>query len=171
MRTPINIIRAIYDRWFLDDVAFARKSGVRVGADCRIFTRKLGSEPYLITLGNHVTISQDVTFINHDGGVWVFRKEYPDLDVFGTIVIEDNCFIGANATILPGVRIGANSIVGAASLVNRDIPSDSMAAGVPARVIGSIAEYKAKKLAQTLDTKRLTEEQKRETLLKHFRLK
>jgi acetyltransferase-like isoleucine patch superfamily enzyme len=49
-----------------------------------------------------VTISQDVTFINHDGGVWVFRNEFPELDVFGTIVIEDNCFIGANTTICPG---------------------------------------------------------------------
>jgi len=51
------------------------------------------------------------------------------------IVIEDNVWIGARATILKGVRIGANSVIGAGAVVTRSIPPNSVAAGVPARVI------------------------------------
>jgi serine acetyltransferase len=71
---------------------------------------------------------------------------------------------------MPGVRIGTNSIVGAASLVKNDIPPNSVAAGVPARVVSSIGEYKEKELAQSLNIKMLPERKKREFLLKHFHL-
>ena len=51
------------------------------------------------------------------------------------VVIEENVFLGAGVRVLKGVRIGRNSVVGAGSVVTRDIPSDVIAAGVPARVI------------------------------------
>ena len=54
------------------------------------------------------------------------------------IVIGKNVWIGANVTILGGVTIGDNSIIAAGAVVNKDIPPDSVAAGVPARVIKSI---------------------------------
>jgi len=54
------------------------------------------------------------------------------------VIIEENCVIGANVTILPGVRIGANSLVGAASLVAKSIPPNSIAYGHPASVKGKI---------------------------------
>lgn len=54
------------------------------------------------------------------------------------IVIGKNVWIGANATILGGVTIGDNSIIAAGAVVTKDVPSDSVAAGVPARVIKSI---------------------------------
>jgi len=61
-----------------------------------------GSEPYLVRLGDHVSITAGVKFISHDGGVWVFRDRFPELDVFGPITVGSNVFIGINALIMPG---------------------------------------------------------------------
>jgi acetyltransferase-like isoleucine patch superfamily enzyme len=51
------------------------------------------------------------------------------------VIIEDDVWIGANATILPGVRVGKGSVIGAGSVVTNDIPEYSIAVGIPARVI------------------------------------
>jgi acetyltransferase-like isoleucine patch superfamily enzyme len=56
----------------------------------------------------------------------------------GEVVLKENCKIGSHSTILPGVTIGINSIIGAHSLVNRDIPNDVIAFGVPAKIIRKI---------------------------------
>ena len=59
----------------------------------------------------------------------------------GEINIGNNVFIGAGLRILYDVTIGDNVIIGAGSLVNKDIPSETVAAGVPCKVIGSFDEY------------------------------
>ncbi|MDF1515350.1 MAG: DapH/DapD/GlmU-related protein, partial [Anaerolineae bacterium] len=51
------------------------------------------------------------------------------------IVIEDNCWIGGHAVILDGVRIGSGSVIGAGSVITKDIPANSFVVGNPARVI------------------------------------
>ena len=61
-------------------------------------------------IGNHVTISGNVQFVNHDGGVWVFREKEPDIDVFGPIVIGNNVFI-SNGTFIKDTDIPDNTIV------------------------------------------------------------
>ena len=53
----------------------------------------------------------------------------------GTIILKENCKIGSHSTIMPGVTIGANSIVGAHSFVNKNIPDNVLAFGVPAKII------------------------------------
>ena len=57
-------------------------------------------------------------------------------------------FIGSNTTILNNVRIGPNAIIAAGSIVNKDVPPNSVVAGVPARVIGSFDEYVQKRKKQ-----------------------
>tara|TARA_B100000989_G_scaffold297916_1_gene285248 strand:+ start:19234 stop:19641 length:408 start_codon:yes stop_codon:yes gene_type:complete len=52
----------------------------------------------------------------------------------GKVVLKQNCKIGSHSTILPGVTVGKNSIIGAHSLVNKDIPDNTLAYGVPAKV-------------------------------------
>jgi len=123
---------------------YFRKQGAQIGNDCFIVPTQLGTEPYLVKIGNHVTIAADVFFTTHDGAAWVFRNEVPDLQVFGPIVIEDNCVIGARSAIFPNVRIGANSVVGAGSVVISDVAPNSLVMGVPARSFGSIDRYRAK---------------------------
>ena len=56
-------------------------------------------------------------------------------DSHGKVILKQNCRIGSHSTILPGVSIGKNSIIGAHSLVNKDIPDNVVAFGVPIRVV------------------------------------
>jgi len=74
----------------ISNLDYARKVGVEFGKGCVLSTRYWGSEPYLIEIGDHVHITSGVSFITHDGGVWVFREKVPDFDVFGKIVIGNN---------------------------------------------------------------------------------
>jgi len=127
---------------------YFRKQGARIGEGCVISTKLLGTEPYLVSLGNRVWISGDVVFHTHDGGVWVLRDNRPSLDIFGPIIIEDNCIIGVGAQLLPNIRIGRNSIVGPGSVVISDVPPYSIVMGVPARPISSFAKYQEKCLAR-----------------------
>jgi len=123
---------------------YFRKQGAQIGEGCFIVPSSIGTEPYLIKIGNHVAIAQGVKFETHDGGAWIFRDEIADLQVFGPIVIEDNCVIGQNSVLFAGIRIGRNSIVGASSVVITDVPPDTIVMGVPARPFGSVQKYKGK---------------------------
>ena len=127
-----------------DPIGYARSIGVRIGENCRLLcdpATAFGSEPFLVTLGNHVTVTAGVRFITHDGGVWVFRDEHPDIDLFGPIAVGDNAFIGVATIVMPGVTIGNNCVIGSGSVVTRDIPDNTVAVGSPARVIKTTAEY------------------------------
>lgn len=137
-----SILLMKYDNFTIAE--YFRQQGATIGEGCYIVPRSLGTEPYLVTIGNHVAITEGVRLHTHDGGTWIFRQEHPDLRVFGTITIEDNCLIGLGAQILPGVTIGKNSIVGAGSIVISDVPPNSIVMGIPARIFGSIAKYKEK---------------------------
>ena len=58
----------------------------------------------------------------------------------GKVILKKNCKIGSHSVIMPGVTVGENSVVGACSFVNKDIPANVIAAGVPAKVIRKIDE-------------------------------
>jgi acetyltransferase-like isoleucine patch superfamily enzyme len=148
-----------------------RGLGVRIGCHCRIYLGSdFGSEPYLVTIGDHVTITSGVRFSAHDGGVWLFREEFPDIDVFAPICVGNNVFIGNNAIILPGVVIGDNCIIAAGSVVTGAVPDNSVVAGVPARVIKSVEEYRTKVMSNAVYIRGCSREEKRRILLEKFGL-
>ena len=153
----------------------AIRNGMHIGANCRFLGRQnFGSEPYLIEIGNDVTISNDVVFINHDGGTSVIKKlnnkEYEKVIRFGKIKIGNNCFIGARSILMPEISIGDNVIVGAGSIVTKDIPPDSVVAGVPAKVIKTIDEYANKCIKETPDYSEIEyKRNKRNTIIKLYR--
>jgi acetyltransferase-like isoleucine patch superfamily enzyme len=148
-----GLIRAVRHRLEMrryDDFTIAeyfRARGARIGDACRIIVRDLGPEPWLISIGRHCTISTNVTFVTHDGGTWVFTEEIPSLQRFGPVRIGDNCFIGTGVILMPGVTVGDNCIVGAGAVVTRDIPANSVFAGVPARKVADLEDYKRKCIA------------------------
>ena len=113
--------------------------------------RKIPLYPKLIKVHNNVWIASNVTFITHDVIHKMLNNKERSADFqekIGCIEIEDNVFVGANTTILYNVRICANTIIGAGSLVNKSISeSGGVWAGVPVRYICSIEEYE-KKLRQ-----------------------
>lgn len=125
----------------------AIKNGLVIGSDYYIHSRvDFGSEPYLISIGDHVRITSGVRFITHDGGVWIFRNEegFKDIDVFGRIIVGNNVHIGNDAIIMPNVTIGDNVVIGCGAVVTKNVPSNTVVAGVPAKVIESLDEYKSK---------------------------
>ncbi len=76
----ISLLRLVLNRFKArrDPVGYARSLGVTIGTDCRILDNPIdvfGSEPYLIALGDHVTLAGGVRLVTHDGGVWVFRAQ------------------------------------------------------------------------------------------------
>ena len=90
-----------------------------------------------VTIGSHVMLGPRVTIsaASHPVDPELRRQAYQyDLPV----VLEENVWVGAGATILPGVTIGKNSVIGAGSVVDRDIPPDVVAAGVPCRMLREI---------------------------------
>ena len=125
---------------------YLRRSGAQVGEGCFIVPTGVGNEPYLVKIGNHVAIAAEVVFHTHDGGSWVLRDECPDVQVFGPIIIEDNCIIGHRSSLMPNIRIGRNSIVAPHSVVITDVPPNSVVMGVPARPFGSLEKYRQKSL-------------------------
>lgn len=132
-------------------VEWARKIGVKMGDDVHLYGDiQWSTEPWIITLGNHVHITNGVQFITHDGGTLILRHLTPDLEITGPITIGDYVYIGTQSIILPNVRIGNNCIVAAGSVVTKDVPDGSVVAGVPARVIKTIDEYHDKAKRQSL---------------------
>lgn len=162
-------IKRILER--LNPELYYRAIGVKIGKNCRIYRSSFGTEPYLISLGNHVHIGERVRFITHDGGAWVVREltGCSDWDYFGTIQIDDNVFIGNDVILLPNVHIGKNCVIGAGAIVTKNIPAGSIVAGVPARRIRSVEEYCRKIEAAGFHTKKMKAKEKEDFLRKYFK--
>lgn len=117
----------------------------------------------MITIGDNVTIAPGSKFLTHDNSVSKVIENVTD--VFGKIDIDDNVFIGANSIILPGVRIGQNSIIAAGAVVSKSVPERVVVGGNPAKVICTIDEYISKVTKYAISTKGLTPEEKKSLLL------
>ena len=149
----IEKLKIIYDRLFLlmtkvigRPRLYFDKIGIKVGSNCRIFTTSFGTEPFLITIGNNVTVTSGVSFITHDGSAGLMRDEKGRRYIYQPIIIGNNVFIGLNSIIMPGVKIDDEVIVAAGSVVTKSVPSGVVVAGVPAKIIGKYADIKSKML-------------------------
>lgn len=98
------------------------------------------SHCFLISIGDRVVFAPNVRLIAHDASTR-YAIGHTRL---GRISIGSRCFIGDSVIVLPGVTIGDDCVIGAGSVVTRDIPANSVAAGNPARVRCSMDEYRQK---------------------------
>jgi len=167
MRIPSLIYRRIYSGLF--PVKYAKRIGVNISGVLYIYGRVVWStEPWIITIGNNVHITNGVTFLTHDGGTLIFRQFQPDLEITKPIVVGDNVYIGYNTMILPGVNIGNNVVIGAGSIVTKDIPDNSVAVGNPAKVIKTSDEYFEKLKRESLHLGHLKGKEKDNALREYY---
>lgn len=158
-----NVQRAVRLSARLSDIGFDDAEGLR-SAFCELIGKPVGDRFMLIppfstdcglniTIGSNVFINQGCHFMDMGGitigddvmigpkvnlvsvGHPVAPSERRNGIVAKPIVIGNNVWIGAAATILPGVTIGDNAVIAAGAVVSRDVPADTLAAGVPARVL------------------------------------
>lgn len=169
-------VRSLSDKihGLIDPVGFARSLGVRVGNCVQFYgisRQMFGSEPWFISIGNNCYITAGVQFVNHDGGTLILRKEQPDLEWTAPIEVGDDVYIGIRTIILPGVKIGNRCVIGAGAVVTKDIPDNSVAAGVPAKVLCSTDDYMARMKEKSLRCGHLPADQKAEVIKTIYRNK
>lgn len=104
------------------------------------------SRPELISIGKHVFLHSGTVIMSHDWAGWCFVKSHNEfIPSHGKVTIGDNVWFGENVTVCKGVSIGNNCIIGTGAIVTRSIPDNSVAVGVPARVISSYEDYYEKR--------------------------
>lgn len=120
---------------------FFKATGIEIGEGTVINQNLIVSDSYqkLLIIGDRVAIAPNVTIICESGpnNSQLINNKYvkEELIVKKMIYIENDVWIGSNVSILPGVRIGHNSVIGAGSVITKDVPSSCVVAGVPAKVI------------------------------------
>jgi acetyltransferase-like isoleucine patch superfamily enzyme len=150
---------------------FAKKAGVKVKGQIHIYGGSrgmFGSEPFIIEIGNNVHITGECQFLTHDGSTLIFRKKVPTLEITKPISIGNDVFIGFRTIIMPGVKIGNNVVIGAGSVVTKDIPDNSLAVGNPCKVIKSSDELLEKLKSISLGFGHLTGKDKEKEIRKLF---
>lgn len=172
MTTVITRIRRKLIRLTSSPVKYASIVGVNFGDNLHIYgTVHWGSEPWIITLGDNVFLTDGVSFLTHDAGILIFKQEYPDLELTKPITVGNNVYIGANTMILGGVNIGNKVIIGCGSVVTKDIPDNSVAVGSPARVIKSADDYLEKAKTNSIHLGRLNGQEKDRALMEYYHYK
>ena len=155
----MNLIKKIKNRYFsyvmhsgnnMRKEKELRKILYYLGENTRIYSDSFGSEPWLLSIGSDTIVASGVKFIQHDASYYnayrfLHKKAIQQGEKMGAIMIGVNCFIGADAVILGGSKIGDNSIIAAAAVVHGNIPPNEVWGGVPAKYIMNTEEY-AKKI-------------------------
>lgn len=131
-----------------NSIEFLRSRGVQIGEDVNLINTTIDwSHGFLVSIGNRVTLT-GVKILSHDGSTQIPFG----VSRVGKVTIGDEVFVGYGTIILPNVRIGSRVVVGAGSVVTRDIPDNSVAAGNPAKVIGTYDDF-LKKHSEQMKTR------------------
>ena len=133
-------------------INYLRKKGVKIGDGCMFRYHRTAhidlTRPSLITIGNDVNFNKDFELQTHDYVSGIFVRKYNDfIPAHKRVEIGNNVRFGAKCIVLSGAKIGDNCFIGAYSLVNKEIPANSVAVGIPAKVICTIDEYYEKRKA------------------------
>ena len=113
---------------------FSKKDNLIIGAETFVNNNVYFDCPGSIKIGKNCDIGFNVSFVTATHEI---ISDYEHNRAFKTfdVIVEDFVWIGCNATILPGVKIGKGSVIGAGSVVTKDIPENVLAVGIPAKII------------------------------------
>lgn len=165
-------VRRKFIRVFSSPVDYAKRVGVNVKGELHIYGNvHWGSEPWIITLGNNVHLTEGVSFLTHDAGVLIFKKDIPDLELTKPITVGNDVYIGSNSMILPGVHIGNKVIIGCGTVVTKDIEDNSVVVGVPGKVIKTADEYLEKAKINSIHLGHLRGQEKDKALMEYYHYK
>lgn len=144
----MNIFDKVYIKFFvrsgLQYAEYLKKNGAlhSQGENCYIAKSANIPDPYLTSIGSNVWITSGCQLLCHDASVIMVNIMCnKNFDRVGPITIGNNSFLGNNVIVLPDTKIGANTIIGAGSVVTKDVPDNTIYAGNPARMVCSIDEY------------------------------
>ena len=166
-----SIYRLLYKKIVgnMNPIRYARKIGVNMNGKVYLTGGVIwGTEPWIITLGDNVHISDGVRFLTHDGGARLFRNQVPDLEITKPITVGNNVFIGNCVILMPGIKVGDNVVIGAGAVVTHDVPSNTVVGGCPAKVIESIDEYFEKIKLKSIHLGNLPGEEKDIAMRKYY---
>jgi acetyltransferase-like isoleucine patch superfamily enzyme len=130
--SPGNSLR----RWLFRKCNYTIGKGVYMGQDI-IVIDVLDDRSAALIIGDRVSISPRVTFVVHSAPNWSKIRNY-GYEKKGRIVIKNDAWIGTGAVILPGIEIGEGAIVGANSVVTKNVPDYTVVGGVPAKKIKTV---------------------------------
>lgn len=136
-------------------ILYLRKKGISIGKDCFFQSPKTSivdiTRPLLVDIGDHCFFLENFLLLTHDNVAKTFGPLYHEfLPSSGKVTIGNNVYFTRNCTVLKGVTIGDNCIIGFGSTVMSDIPAHSVAAGTPAKVICSIDDFYEKRKKKSL---------------------
>jgi len=122
-------------------IAYLRITGISIGKDCMIsWGANLDTHRGKIIIGDRCTITHGCIILSHDRSK---KRIDPNDEGEGNVRLGHDVFIGVNSVILRDVTIGDYSIVGAGSVVTKDIPPSVVVAGNPARIIRQLSSTKS----------------------------
>jgi Acetyltransferase (isoleucine patch superfamily) len=137
MKRILRKIIGKYKKIFFGEVAYWTYLGVKIGNNVQMYNCDIDRGfAYLCEIGSNSVLSQ-VAILTHDASM---RKDL-NMVKLGNVTIGENCFIGFESLIMPGVRIGNNSVVAARSVVTKDVPPNVLVAGSPAKIIKKLDSY------------------------------
>lgn len=130
-----------------------------IGENCLFQSRNFPMDPKLLKLHDNVTVAANVHFVTHDAIRHVLFYKYHKHFArhLGCIEVMDNVFIGLGSIIMPNVKIGENCVIGGGSIVTKDIPANSVAVGVPAKVIGTFDDLVKKRGLMTPEEEKMSQ--------------
>ena len=127
-------------------ISYLKLKGITIGKDTYISPKAYidAHKGAKVFIGENCYITRNVVILSHTdtyrggpAGLWIEKGAGR---ISKDVVFGNNVFIGVNSVILPGVTIGDNAVIGALSLVDKDIPANTVWAGIPAKQISTLEE-------------------------------
>jgi acetyltransferase-like isoleucine patch superfamily enzyme len=130
-------------------VATRKDAVLEIGEGCLLNGAVIGVRAS-VSIGKSCIIAEAYIRDSSAHGITPTRRRIPGSEIIAPVIIEDNVWIGSHTHVMPGVRIGENSIIGVNSVVTKSIPKNVFAAGNPARVIKPLTDMESPLMEEPL---------------------